>query len=190
MLALNTRLQFFSFWHVLEEAQPSREPLAGTSRNADVMRVNSTKTFRSLGNGRLAIILGFCLSALAACQRAETDAPAPAAAADLGTISVGEEVASFYRERGFKPLWFKGRELKPDANLLFRKIGEAALHGVDPAQYEPERLRQGVEAAKFDERLSATRRSMSMRNSSRRRLPHANCSTGSRPTNLQQSASR
>jgi murein L,D-transpeptidase YcbB/YkuD len=148
MLALNTRLQFFSFWHVLEEAQPSREPLAGTSRNADVMRVNSTKTFRSLGNGRLAIILGFCLSALAACQRAETDAPAPAAAVDLGTISVGEEVASFYRERGFKPLWFKGRELKPDANLLFRKIGEAALHGVDPAQYEPERLRQGVEAAK------------------------------------------
>src|SRR5688572_601908 len=55
-------------------------------------------------------------------------APAPAAAeppsrlSNFGAIDLGPEVAAFYRDRRFEPLWVEGAALKPAAHRLLREI--------------------------------------------------------------------
>lgn len=45
-------------------------------------------------------------------------APPPAAA----PLDLGEEIAAFYRDRGFRPLWISGSALRPEAGQLLRML--------------------------------------------------------------------
>jgi hypothetical protein len=63
-------------------------------------------------------------------------APLPAAVA--GPADVDAEVAAFYRDRGFRPLWTAGRALKPEAAQLLAMIGPSA----------PAELRSAVASAR------------------------------------------
>ncbi len=50
-------------------------------------------------------------------------APAPAAAPlPAQPVQVGPEIAAFYRERGFAPIWVRDRKLKPEALALLSKL--------------------------------------------------------------------
>lgn len=65
------------------------------------------------------------------------DAPAasaPATTAQAGApIDVGGDIAAFYRERGFRPLWVSGAALRPEAARLLRMIGPAATPDLSAA---------------------------------------------------------
>lgn len=47
---------------------------------------------------------------------------------------------SVYRARNFAPLWFKGDSLTRPARALIRVLGEAANRGLDPKDYDSDRL--------------------------------------------------
>ena len=49
----------------------------------------------------------------------------PPAALVATPIDVGEEVAAFYRDRGFRPLWIAGGSVRPEARQLLRMAGES-----------------------------------------------------------------
>lgn len=84
--------------------------------------------------------------------------PQPAASAVRpGPVILGEELAAFYRERGFKPVWIRGRKVRPEAATFVQKLEEAALHGLDPSRYGPGRLRQALDLAQSgDPQMLAT----------------------------------
>jgi murein L,D-transpeptidase YcbB/YkuD len=48
-----------------------------------------------------------------------------------------DPVASFYRERGYAPLWTDGRALKPGAADAPSMLASAASDGLDPSRYDP-----------------------------------------------------
>ncbi|MGZ8311068.1 MAG: L,D-transpeptidase family protein [Allosphingosinicella sp.] len=48
------------------------------------------------------------------------------AAPEPAPIDVGEEIAGFYRDRDFVPLWVQGRSLRPDAAGLRRRLDDTA----------------------------------------------------------------
>src|SRR5688572_57424 len=50
-----------------------------------------------------------------------TAAPAAATAAEA-PLDLGEEIAAFYRGRGYRPLWVTGSSLRPEAYRLLRMI--------------------------------------------------------------------
>ena len=69
-------------------------------------------------------------------------APATSAVAPIAPpapLDVGDEIAGFYRERGFAPLWVAGDALRPEARQLLAIVSEAGRD--DPA------LAQAVAAA-------------------------------------------
>jgi murein L,D-transpeptidase YcbB/YkuD len=66
----------------------------------------------------LLLALGTCRVAHAPALSASTAAPAP--------VDVGDEIAAFYRERGFQPLWVAGSELRPEAAQLVQMLGASA----------------------------------------------------------------
>ena len=49
-------------------------------------------------------------------------APSAPAAVTAAPVAVGEEIADFYRARGFRPLWGRGRTLRPEAMELLRSL--------------------------------------------------------------------
>jgi murein L,D-transpeptidase YcbB/YkuD len=67
-------------------------------------------------------------SAREAVQAAAADAPA--------------DVVAFYRARGWRPLWTTSRELRPEAMAVASLVQSAARDGLDPAAYDPARLRR------------------------------------------------
>ena len=79
----------------------------------------------------LALAGGFALVAGFGSQP-ETSATPPAAVAVV-PIDVGEEVAAFYRDRGFRPLWIAGGSVKPEAHRLLRR---ASGSGAERAELE------------------------------------------------------
>lgn len=64
-------------------------------------------------------------------------------------IDVGEDVAAFYRDRQFRPLWVEDRALRPEAHRLLRRL--EAQGGLDPV------LAAAVAAARSGEPHSLTR---------------------------------
>src|SRR5690349_17357863 len=49
-------------------------------------------------------------------------------------------LARLYRSRNFAPLWFHGDSLTRPARALIRVLGESAHRGLDPRDYDSERL--------------------------------------------------
>lgn len=50
------------------------------------------------------------------------EAPSLLPAVATAPVEVGEEIADFYRSRGFRPLWGRGRALRPEATELLRSL--------------------------------------------------------------------
>lgn len=95
---------------------------------------------------RLAAV--FALLALPACS----DGDVPAAAAEpaagrLEPVALPEEVAAFYRDRGFRPLWAAGSRLRPEAHALLGLIVRSGRDGFDPERYGAAALKAAVAAA-------------------------------------------
>ncbi|HZF42848.1 MAG TPA: L,D-transpeptidase family protein [Sphingomonadaceae bacterium] len=57
------------------------------------------------------------------------------------------DLRAFYEARGFRPLWLAGSGPTAAVIELIRLIDEAALDGLDPASFDPDRLHELVERA-------------------------------------------
>jgi L,D-transpeptidase YcbB len=82
---------------------------------------------------------------LAPFSRAPARSVPVATAADARPVDVGPEIASFYRDRDFRPIWVSGRALRPEARRLAARLG-------DPAE-----LRGAIEAARSGDPRHLTR---------------------------------
>lgn len=49
-------------------------------------------------------------------------------------------LAAFYEARAWRPLWLKGRTLRPEARAALALLGGAAADGLDPARHDPNRV--------------------------------------------------
>ena len=66
------------------------------------------------------------VGAPAASSVAAPKAPAAPAASPLPPVDLDPEVAAFYRERGFRPLWVDSGGVKPEASQLLAMLGASA----------------------------------------------------------------
>src|SRR5829696_8671462 len=96
------------------------------------------------------IWLAGCLAAclllmLSACGsgRSALGREAPSAFIQHAGDNIDPEVQSFYVQRQFRPLWFDGSRVKPEARTALAMMRAAAEHGLDPSQYGL----PGIEAA-------------------------------------------
>jgi murein L,D-transpeptidase YcbB/YkuD len=80
---------------------------------------------------RLAPLLRQRLTAAAAEVRADDDA------ADRLNERVEKSVLRFYRDRGFRPAWSDGRQLRPEAEELVEILARAGRNGLDAEDYAP-----------------------------------------------------
>ena len=80
--------------------------------------------------------------------------PAPAEAAPRIESAVksaaksSRELKAFYKARGYRPLWIRGRSLGPEADRLIALVATADLDGIDPDRYDPEELMEAVGKAR------------------------------------------
>ena len=81
------------------------------------------RTTLLLGRG---VMLGSALALSATCSVPVAMAPA-AMAIEAAPIEVGPEIAGFYRDRDFRPLWTDGKTLRPEAYQLARLARSPAL---------------------------------------------------------------
>lgn len=73
---------------------------------------------------------------------------ARAVRAELGrTGPAGSDIAAFYQARDYRPLWLKGRSVRPEARALISLIGGAAADGLDPLEHDPSAVARAVEGA-------------------------------------------
>ena len=70
-------------------------------------------------------------------------------AAPAAPIDLGDEIAAFYLDRGFRPLWAEGTALRPEAHRLLDLLENSG-------KVEP-RLRQAIAAARSGERHALAR---------------------------------
>ena len=97
---------------------------------------------------------------LAACEQvtAPVAPPAPkSASGPLKPVRVSAEIATFYRERGARPIWVDRRGPRPEALRLAAEIGRAADHGLDPARYGASDLAAALEAARSGDAVTLAR---------------------------------
>ncbi|WP_238475447.1 L,D-transpeptidase family protein [Sphingomonas cavernae] len=62
--------------------------------------------------------------------------------------AMGGKLKAFYRARAWWPLWIQGDTLGPEADRLIALIESSDLDGLDPADFDPEDLRDVVEVAR------------------------------------------
>ncbi|MFC3077320.1 L,D-transpeptidase family protein [Phenylobacterium terrae] len=58
-----------------------------------------------------------------------------------------DELAAFYEARDWRPLWLKGRAVRPEARTLISLVGGAAADGLEPDDYQPGGLARTVAGA-------------------------------------------
>jgi murein L,D-transpeptidase YcbB/YkuD len=101
---------------------------------------------RATGRTRLALLLrAGAIACVAAVQLpvdalrsapgmpAEPAATAAAAHPRLAPVEIGADVAAFYRDRGFRPLWVSNDGLRPEGERVLRMLGPAAPPGLRAA---------------------------------------------------------
>lgn len=62
--------------------------------------------------------------------------------------SAGGKVKAFYRTRGYWPLWVRNDTIGPEADRLIELVSSADLDGLNPRDYDPDRLRYVVDHAR------------------------------------------
>jgi L,D-transpeptidase YcbB len=82
-------------------------------------------------------------------NRALTETAQPVDATLAAAISkyARGEVGAFYASRGFRPLWSEKGLIGPQAQALLRILDDAALDGLKPSRYKPDRLRMAIARA-------------------------------------------
>lgn len=66
----------------------------------------------------------------------------------LSERSSDDPVATFYRTRGYAPLWTTGKALRPGSDVALAMMRAAAQDGLDPSSFEPSALdRDAADAA-------------------------------------------
>lgn len=61
--------------------------------------------------------------------------------------AVGGKLKSFYKTRGYWPLWVHEDKIGPEADRLIALLESADLDGLDPEDYDPDKLRDIIAAA-------------------------------------------
>ncbi len=80
------------------------------------------------------MVLAVGLAAVSAFGSLPGPRPAsPAAPPVITPIDLGSEIAGFYRDRDFAPLWVAGRSLRPEAHALLGAIGPLRDRQLDGA---------------------------------------------------------
>lgn len=97
--------------------------------------------------------LRMCVAAAIACAGLPSAAAAqgdPAVAAAIAKGDADRETKTFYRGRGWKPLWIRGNSIGPEAERALELLVTADLDGLDPDAYRPrdiaEALDRGLES--------------------------------------------
>lgn len=88
----------------------------------------------------LALAPGAALTPSRAQEAPARDALATALAQALASAPAHDEVAAFYRSRGYRPLWITAEGPGPEARQLIDLLETAAEDGLDPDAYGPRRL--------------------------------------------------
>jgi murein L,D-transpeptidase YcbB/YkuD len=106
----------------------------GAARPAGRKRASAVRAALTLAAGGLAglAIAPFVTPSL----RPPLASEAIAIQSALRSRPAGDPVASFYRERGYTPLWTTGRALKPGAADAPSMLASADRDGLDPARYQ------------------------------------------------------
>ncbi|MCJ8159835.1 murein L,D-transpeptidase [Sphingomonas sp. LaA6.9] len=73
--------------------------------------------------------------------------PSGAVAAELRS-EAGGKLKTFYKARSWWPLWIRGNTLGPEADRMVELVETAGLDGLDPRAFDPEDLREVVDAAR------------------------------------------
>lgn len=96
---------------------------------------------------RRCLLLFGLLICLAGCESRPPEVVPAASAGGGGQVLVSPEVATFYRERGSRPLWVAGDRLRPEAGELVEMVKRAPDHGLNPEHYGVAELEAAVAAA-------------------------------------------
>ena len=90
----------------------------------------------------LCLALGGCGGASPEPERAETRSGPEA------PVAIESEIAGFYREGRFRPLWVTRSGLKPEAHQLAAMIADAANDGFDPNRYPIAEIQESLQSAR------------------------------------------
>ena len=91
--------------------------------------------------------VALALTAVPTAATAQWSSPALEAAlrdGDGGT----REIRTFYRRTGHRPLWIRGGEIGPEADMLLRLIATADADGLDPDRYRLRTLEDALDRAR------------------------------------------
>jgi murein L,D-transpeptidase YcbB/YkuD len=94
---------------------------------------------------RILLLLAGFGAALGGCEEGSRPPPAPAFRAE--PVTLDPAVASFYRDRGNRPVWVGRSGPRPEATYLAAVLAGAAAHGLDPERYGSSRLNAALAAA-------------------------------------------
>jgi murein L,D-transpeptidase YcbB/YkuD len=72
-------------------------------------------------------------------------------------VLLAPEIASFYAERGNRPVWVANGALRPGAEALIRRIAGAANDGLDPERYDSTELVAALHPARGGDRRALAR---------------------------------
>lgn len=111
-------------------------------------RLGGRAAFRTLFEPRAGfrLILACALIFLFAPPTAWAQASADAVAAQIKASADGK-LRSFYRTRGYWPLWIKDGKVGSEADRLVELVSSAKLDGLDPGDYDLKDLRKALDAA-------------------------------------------
>jgi murein L,D-transpeptidase YcbB/YkuD len=96
-------------------------------------------------------IVAVCAAlAVAGCNSAD---PEPRAIEERGEarstapVAVGSDIAEYYKDRGFRPLWVTRLGVKPEALQLAKMIEDAGSDGLDPGRYSLAEVKAALQSA-------------------------------------------
>jgi murein L,D-transpeptidase YcbB/YkuD len=99
---------------------------------------------------RLRIVAVSAALAAAGCDSAVPE-PRPLETKDVptssATVSVGADIAEYYKSSGFRPLWVTASGVKPEAVKLAAMFEAAADDGLDPGRYSPREVDAALNSA-------------------------------------------
>lgn len=106
--------------------------------------------FLTIAVAGLALVAGPAPSSAAADTNARQEAPVPDPATALKSAIARQArgaTRNFYADRDYRPLWVDKGLVGSDAQILLRYLDEAALDGLKPSRYRPDRLRAAIARA-------------------------------------------
>jgi len=95
----------------------------------------------------LQALAGAALTVAVPVQAAAQPAPAELGNAVRSAVRGDKEIARFYQERGYRPLWAQYGRLGQEAEQLLHLIDTADADGLDPRRYRPQAVADAIDGA-------------------------------------------